>query len=135
MAKMGRPLKEIDQKLFEDLCSIGCTAEEVEHILNVGLRTIDRWCHRTYNETFGGIHKKFFDATKQSLRRKQIQVALNGNVPMLVFLGKNYLGQKDQPEAEVTNEGAIQVAKALNRAVRAMEAKSGDEVFEGGTDA
>ena len=38
----------------------------------------------------------------QSLRRKQIEVAMGGNPTMLIFLGKNLLGQSDSPLA--TNE-------------------------------
>ena len=33
---------------------------------------------------------------KQRLKRKQIDVALAGNVSMLIWLGKNYLGQADK---------------------------------------
>ena len=33
----------------------------------------------------------------QSLRRKQIEVAMGGNPTMLIFLGKNLLGQSDSP--------------------------------------
>lgn len=35
----------------------------------------------------------------QSLRRKQIEVAMGGNPTMLIFLGKNLLGQSDNPLA------------------------------------
>ena len=35
----------------------------------------------------------------QSLRRKQIEVAMSGNPTMLIFLGKNLLGQSDSPTA------------------------------------
>jgi hypothetical protein len=35
----------------------------------------------------------------QSLRRKQIEVAMGGNPTMLIFLGKNLLGQSDSPVA------------------------------------
>jgi hypothetical protein len=35
----------------------------------------------------------------QSLRRKQIEVAMSGNPTMLIFLGKNLLGQSDSPMA------------------------------------
>lgn len=33
----------------------------------------------------------------QSLRRKQIEVAMSGNPTMLIWLGKNILGQTDSP--------------------------------------
>jgi hypothetical protein len=37
-----------------------------------------------------------------SLRRKQIQVAMSGNVTMLIWLGKQHLSQTDRQEARVT---------------------------------
>lgn len=37
------------------------------------------------------------ETLKQSLRRKQIEVAMSGNPTMLIFLGKNLLGQSDSP--------------------------------------
>ena len=35
---------------------------------------------------------------KKRLKRKQIEVAMNGNVVMLIWLGKQYLGQADKIE-------------------------------------
>lgn len=35
---------------------------------------------------------------KEKLKRKQISVALQGNVVMLIWLGKQYLGQADKTE-------------------------------------
>ena len=37
------------------------------------------------------------------LRKKQFEMAMDGNVQMLIWLGKQYLGQKDKPEV-VTDE-------------------------------
>jgi len=37
-------------------------------------------------------------AGKKSLRRAQWDKALNGDTRMQIFLGKQYLGQKDTPE-------------------------------------
>jgi hypothetical protein len=37
------------------------------------------------------------DDLKQSLRRSQIRLALSGNAVMLIWLGKNILGQSDTP--------------------------------------
>jgi hypothetical protein len=37
------------------------------------------------------------ESLKQSLRRAQIKLALSGNAVMLIWLGKNLLGQSDNP--------------------------------------
>ena len=36
---------------------------------------------------------------KIELRKKQWKVAMEGNVQMLIWLGKNILGQKDSPDS------------------------------------
>lgn len=35
---------------------------------------------------------------RRNLRSKQLSVAMGGSIPMLIFLGKQYLGQKDKIE-------------------------------------
>jgi len=44
------------------------------------------------------------EVLKQSLRRRQIEVAMSGNPTMLIFLGKNLLGQSDSPQTEQGSE-------------------------------
>ena len=40
---------------------------------------------------------------KIELRKKQWKVAMEGNVQMLIWLGKNILGQKDSPDSKWEN--------------------------------
>ena len=40
---------------------------------------------------------------KIDLRKKQWEVAMDGNVQMLIWLGKQYLGQRDTPETKWEN--------------------------------
>ena len=47
---------------------------------------------------FGELIEKGKSMGKKSLRRAQWDKAINGDARMLVFLGKNYLGQQDSPE-------------------------------------
>lgn len=90
---MARPKKEIDYKLAEKLSQIMCTQEEIANILEVSTRTLQR------DAEFCRIYKKGQDTGKMSIKRKQFDVAINkGNTTMLIWLGKQYLGQKEQPE-------------------------------------
>jgi len=41
--------------------------------------------------------------TKQALRKKQIDLALSGDKTMLIWLGKNILGQSDDPNESAMN--------------------------------
>lgn len=51
----------------------------------------------TLKYNFRDLIQKGYNATKQGLRRAQIDVALKGNVSMLIWLGKNMLNQSDNP--------------------------------------
>lgn len=71
------------------LAQIGCTIEEISDWFGVPANTIK------YN--FSDQIAKGRSETKQALRRAQIKLALQGNATMLVWLGKNMLGQSDNP--------------------------------------
>jgi len=98
-AKTGRPRKKIDQKQFEELCSIQCTQEEICAVLDCDDMTLNRWCKDTYNKGFSEIFEVKRQGGKTSLRRKQWKLADN-NASMAIFLGKQYLGQKDNVEVK-----------------------------------
>ena len=99
--KMGRPLANIDKKQFEKLCFLQCTREEVAGFFNVSEDTIDRYCKREYGETFAAVFKQKRQSGKISLRRSQWRLA-EKNVSMAIWLGKQYLGQREQQEIQIT---------------------------------
>lgn len=96
---MGRHKKEIDQKIFENLCGIQCTLEEIAGAFDCSTDTIERWCKRTYKENFADVFNKKRAKGKISLRRTQFELAKK-NATMAIFLGKQYLEQKDHPGDE-----------------------------------
>jgi len=55
-------------------------------------------------DNFRDIITKNREITKQRLRKKQLEVAMNGDRTLLIWLGKNMLGQSDQPVAEESNQ-------------------------------
>jgi len=105
--KTGRPKKEIDQNLFKKLCGIFCTLEEIAGMFDCSEDTIERWCKRTYGETFAEVYKKESAQGKISLRRSQFRLA-EKSAAMAIFLGKNYLGQTDRTEQIVSNVEDLQ---------------------------
>ncbi len=90
--KGGRPRKEIDTELLYKLAQIHCTMKEMVDILGVSEDTLKR--------RFAGIIDKGKAEGKMRLRRKQIEVAMKGSAVMLIFLGKQMLGQSDTPIAD-----------------------------------
>ena len=121
----GRPQKEIDKKIFENLCGLQCTLEEIAGVFDCSADTIERWCKREYGETFAETYKKHSAKGKMSLRRIQFKLA-EKSAAMAIFLGKNYLGQKDN--IIETDEQTLQaVGEALVKIKRAAEQAGNNE--------
>lgn len=99
MARTGRPRANIDRDQFEGLCRLQCTEKEVLSWFGVTDKTLNSWCRRTYKKTFSDVFKQIADGGKISLRRTQWRLA-ERSVPMAIFLGKQYLGQRDDPGAQ-----------------------------------
>lgn len=106
----GRPNKEIDQKQFESLCGLQCTEQEICDFFEVTHKTLTSWCKRTYGQSFSQVFSKKRGTGKISLRRAQMQAALGGNTTMLIWLGRNYLGQS---EKDKTESQAVELVKVI----------------------
>lgn len=96
----GRPRKEIDYTLLDKLCSIQCTGEETASVLGMSYESLNNKLKEEGHGGFLEYFKKKSATGKMSLRRKQMETALAGNVGMLIWLGKQYLGQKDRIEQQ-----------------------------------
>lgn len=99
MKKVGRPKTNIDKSNFEKLCQMQCTLEEIAGFFDCCDDTINNWCKEVYDDNFSGVYKKKSMAGKIALRRNQFKIAEN-NASMAIFLGKQYLGQRDNIEVE-----------------------------------
>ena len=109
MARTGRPKKEINQEQFEKLCAICCTQKEIADFFDCSIDTVNRWCKRTYKQTFADTYEKMSVTGKISLRRWQFKSAEAGNVTMQIWLGKQYLGQREQIETDNKNDNTINI--------------------------
>lgn len=114
MAKAGRPKKEIDQEKFEKLCGLQCTLEEIAGFFDCSEDTIQRWCKRTYKNNFAVVYKVHSAPGKMSLRRMQFALA-EKSAAMAIFLGKQYLGQKDifetNEDEKIKDDGFLKALK------------------------
>lgn len=107
---MARPLAKIDQKQFEQLCGLQCTQEEICDWFDVCTDTLNSWCKRTYHKSFSEVFKQKRGRGKISLRRSQWKLA-EKNTSMAIWLGKQYLGQRETTEVlagiNVQNDDAL----------------------------
>ena len=104
MATMGRPKIEIDWKELDKLCGLQCSLEEIAGWFNCSIDTIEARIKETHGMTFPESFAQKRSGGKISLRRKQYETAMSGNPTMLIWLGKQYLGQVDKQEAELKSD-------------------------------
>lgn len=104
----GRPKFKIDYEAVKKLASIMCTEKEIASFLGCDERTLQR------DKDFVAIYKEGKETGKMSLRRMQWKLA-EKSYAMAIFLGKQYLGQKDVVENQITNNGILdELKEALN---------------------
>jgi hypothetical protein len=86
----GRPRKLVDEKSILDLASKGRTLYEIAAYCGVSDDTLSR--------NYAEVIERGRQLMKGSLRSKQVEVAMRGNPQMLIWLGKQNLGQTDKSE-------------------------------------
>ncbi len=88
---VGKPkkVKDVDRDLVWKLATLQCSLKEIADQFNMTPETLNR--------NFGDLIEKGRSVGRKSLRRAQFEKALNGDSKMLVWLGKQYLGQEDNP--------------------------------------
>lgn len=109
MADTGRPVKNIDFTELDKLIGIQATAEECASWFDVSVDTIDRRLQEQFGMGFAEYSKQKKGKGKISLRRRQMQAALDGNTTMLIWLGKQYLGQSEGGEIVKQDLPPIQI--------------------------
>ena len=91
----GRPRIPIDKEELAKWARAGCTHAEIAARLGISQTTFER---RIRTKEYAGLIPKSVAELKMSLRAKQVAMALAGDRVMLIWLGKNLLGQVDKME-------------------------------------
>ena len=101
--KLGRPRIELDRKTFVDLVGLGCLQDEIcwffrdESGKPISEDTLTRWCKREFGMTFAEYRNQNGGmAMKIKLRRNQLKLS-ETSASMAIWLGKQILGQKENP--------------------------------------
>jgi hypothetical protein len=94
--KGGRPKIVIDYAMVEKFASMQCTYKEIACFFECSEDRLKK------DEEFIHHYKKAFESGKMSLRRIQWKLA-ERNTAMAIWLGKQYLDQRDRQEIE-TNQ-------------------------------
>lgn len=113
MARTGRPRIEFNKKLFMDLVGIGCKQEEICWMFRgddgkpANIDTLSRWCKREFGMTYQEYSRQnALVALKTQLRKNQLELSKK-SAAMAIWLGKQYLGQKDNITVETGGQGML----------------------------
>src|SRR5271157_5755430 len=95
----------LDPDQIFKLALIECTLEEIAFVENTSISTLQKYFKETiaYGHAYGNM----------SLRRKQYETAMGGNVSMLQWLGKYRLKQKDDQQEFVSLTDTVKMLKSL----------------------
>lgn len=127
MAKSKLPLRpkevgdythKFDLVEVEKVCQLHPTDEELAAYLGCSPATIKR--RKAADPDFQAAYENGRGKARLSLRRAQIEKATNGDSTMLIWLGKQLLGQRDYARVELTGAdgGPVQVGAAESPAER-----------------
>ena len=125
----GRPRKEFDKKIFEKLCMFQCTRSEIASWFGFNVDTLNARVKETYEgKNFSSMYNILAEHGKISLRRKQLQVAMRGNPKMLIWLGKQILGQKEEAKVEMTGGLKLEGDEKLKQTITEHFAEVGSRL-------
>lgn len=95
---MGRPKANIDWKRVDHLLTCQCDGVGIAGILGIHPNVLYEACKEVNKLSFSEYSAQKKSEGKELLRAKQFETAMNGNVTMQIWLGKQHLDQKDRKD-------------------------------------
>ena len=112
----GRPKVKIDWVQFHELCKMQATIEEICAVMRIDDETLRRRAKEEFQCDFAAVYKRLAADGRYSLRRKQVEIAKDGNTAMLIWLGKQYMSQRDKPaDEQEPNKALSQLVSAIGK--------------------
>jgi hypothetical protein len=107
----------VNEEEVEELASMGLTKTEIASVLKVDPSTLKR-----YTKAIEKGHER----RNASLRRKQYEVAMSGNTPMLIWLGRQYLNQMERQEITRPDDPLLELLSAMKTRYNEIEKEQAD---------
>lgn len=124
---MGRKLRELDYELIKRLAALQCTEKEICAAIEANYSWFsDR---KSHDELLQEALEDGYEVGKTSLRRKQWDIANQGNVTMCIWLGKQYLKQSDHNTISGDKEAPLEVKIDYSK-LSIDELRTIDGIFE-----
>lgn len=132
----GRPKARIDWGFVGNMLEADCTATGIAAMIGISVDTLYVRCKTDNKIDFSAFSQQKRAKGDDLLRAKQFKVAMEGNPTMLIWLGKNRLGQADKTEITGADGGPIQTQTVFDHSatVATIAARSGGNRGESGED-
>lgn len=101
---------QIDKDAFESLCAILCTEKEMAAHFGCTVAELKRWVRATYGAPYKKVYDRLSEAGRIAIRRSQLELART-SAPMAMWLGKQYLNQRD-PDRQQPQQAPEKPAQA-----------------------
>lgn len=124
---MSRPEKEIDWNLVDKLLQAHCPGTEISSSFDMHPKTFYRRVEEKFNITFTEYSAQKKRKGKNNLRLAQLKNALEGNTSMQIWLGKNWLAQKDEPKDDKEFDGNLSALLDMLQQIKKPEEFKKDE--------
>src|SRR5574344_1141206 len=92
------------QKQFEYFMEAKATLPEICGLFHCEEFIVEEFCNATYSAPFLKVSSWYSNGFNARIKRLELDIALNGNDKMAIFLGKSELGQTDEPVNANSND-------------------------------
>jgi len=94
----------VNWEQVEKLLQIQCTRDEIASVMNMDSKTLVKHIKDEKDLTFEEYKNLHSGLGKANLRKQQMAAAEKGNTGMLIWLGKQYLGQAEKSEIAISDQ-------------------------------
>jgi len=106
---MARPKSNIDWDYVDLQLRYHCKGTEIAAKFNIHPNTFYRLCEEHYKISYSECLEQKREEGNDLLRSIQFKTAIDGSVPMQIWLGKQYLGQSDKSEISQDIKGKLSI--------------------------
>ena len=99
---MARPKTVIDWSKVDKYLQAQCDGVGIAGLLGISPDTLYRACQEVHKMGFAEYSAQKKAEGVELLKAKQYQLAMEGNVTMGIWLGKQYAGQRDKQDVDQT---------------------------------
>ena len=109
---MARPRSIIKWDIIDAVLSYNASKPDCAELAGISEDTLERAIKRKYKKTFTEYREVKKARIRYTLSKKQYEIAIAGNVTMLIWLGKQWLGQTDKNELDTNTTSKIKIEQA-----------------------